>query len=147
MNLQLIITLFYQLFYIRILIYFWFWQSFPFVMGFMNERKEPFYKVLFSGEASGRITLWHVPDVPVSTFDGSPKGLAILWPSCCLIMSLRQFSWKLTCENIFTLESDAYSFIVWWLPVVRRSKTLRWVSRNSSWNWTYKCSYFFTICP
>lgn len=47
-------------------------------MGFMNERKEPFYKVLFSGEASGRITLWHVPDVPVSTFDGSPKGLALL---------------------------------------------------------------------
>lgn len=80
LNLQLIITLFYQLFYIRILIYFWFWQSFPFVMGFMNERKEPFYKVLFSGEASGRITLWHVPDVPVSTCDGSPKGLAILCP-------------------------------------------------------------------
>ncbi|XP_068060098.1 WD repeat-containing protein 72 isoform X5 [Anomalospiza imberbis] len=48
-------------------------KSLPFVMGFMNERKEPFYKVLFSGEASGRITLWHVPDVPVSTFDGSPK--------------------------------------------------------------------------
>lgn len=49
-------------------------------MGFMNERKEPFYKVLFSGEASGRITLWHVPDVPVSMFDGSPKGLALLVP-------------------------------------------------------------------
>ncbi|NXF02226.1 WDR72 protein, partial [Smithornis capensis] len=52
-------------------------KSFPFVMGFMNERKEPFYKVLFSGEASGRITLWHVPDVPVSTFDGSPKEILI----------------------------------------------------------------------
>ncbi|KAM7102214.1 WD repeat-containing protein 72 isoform 4-T5 [Ciconia maguari] len=52
-------------------------KSFPFVMGFMNERKEPFYKVLFSGEASGRITLWHVPDVPVSTFDGSPKEIPI----------------------------------------------------------------------
>ncbi|XP_023789807.1 WD repeat-containing protein 72 isoform X2 [Cyanistes caeruleus] len=48
-------------------------KSLPFVMGFMNERKEPFYKVLYSGEASGRITLWHVPDVPVSTLDGSPK--------------------------------------------------------------------------
>lgn len=48
-------------------------------MGFMNERKEPFYKVLFSGEASGRITLWHVPDVPVSMFDGSPKGLALYY--------------------------------------------------------------------
>lgn len=47
-------------------------------MGFMNERKEPFYKVLFSAEASGRITLWHVPDVPVSTFDGPPRGLAAL---------------------------------------------------------------------
>uniref|UniRef100_A0A8B9GL75 WD repeat domain 72 n=2 Tax=Amazona TaxID=12929 RepID=A0A8B9GL75_9PSIT len=52
-------------------------KSFSFVMGFMNERKEPFYKVLFSGEASGRITLWHVPDVPVSTFDGSPKEIPI----------------------------------------------------------------------
>ncbi|KAM9375249.1 WD repeat-containing protein 72 [Phaethornis superciliosus] len=52
-------------------------KSFPFVMGFMNERKEPFYKILFSGEASGRITLWHVPDVPVSTFDGSPKEIPI----------------------------------------------------------------------
>ncbi|KAM6058324.1 WD repeat-containing protein 72 [Chlamydotis macqueenii] len=52
-------------------------KSFPFVMGFMNERKEPFYKILFSGEDSGRITLWHVPDVPVSTFDGSPKEIPI----------------------------------------------------------------------
>ncbi|XP_009992730.1 PREDICTED: WD repeat-containing protein 72 [Chaetura pelagica] len=52
-------------------------KNFPFVMGFMNERKEPFYKVLFSGEASGRITLWHIPDVPVSTFDGSPKEIPI----------------------------------------------------------------------
>ncbi|XP_038003151.1 WD repeat-containing protein 72 isoform X3 [Motacilla alba alba] len=52
-------------------------KSLPSVMGFMNERKEPFYKVLFSGEASGRITLWHVPDVPVSTFDGSPKEIPI----------------------------------------------------------------------
>ncbi|KAM6308748.1 WD repeat-containing protein 72 [Aegotheles albertisi] len=52
-------------------------KSFPFVMGFVNERKEPFYKVLFSGEASGRITLWHVPDVPVSTIDGSPKEIPI----------------------------------------------------------------------
>uniref|UniRef100_A0A8C7A181 WD repeat domain 72 n=1 Tax=Nothoprocta perdicaria TaxID=30464 RepID=A0A8C7A181_NOTPE len=52
-------------------------KSFPFVMGFMNERKEPFYKILFSGEASGRITLWHVPDVPVSTVDGSPKEIPV----------------------------------------------------------------------
>ncbi|XP_064013660.1 WD repeat-containing protein 72 isoform X8 [Pogoniulus pusillus] len=52
-------------------------KSLPFVMGFMNERKEPFYKVLYSGEASGRITLWHVPDVPVSTCDGSPKEIPI----------------------------------------------------------------------
>ncbi|XP_058150211.1 WD repeat-containing protein 72 [Dasypus novemcinctus] len=49
----------------------------PFVMGYMNERKEPFYKVLFSGEVSGRITLWHIPDVPVSKFDGSPKEIPI----------------------------------------------------------------------
>ncbi|XP_014729453.1 PREDICTED: WD repeat-containing protein 72 isoform X4 [Sturnus vulgaris] len=52
-------------------------KNLPIVMGFMNERKEPFYKVLFSGEASGQITLWHVPDVPVSTFDGSPKEIPI----------------------------------------------------------------------
>ncbi|XP_038605972.1 WD repeat-containing protein 72 [Tachyglossus aculeatus] len=52
-------------------------KSYPFVMGYMNERKEPFYKVLFSGEASGRITLWHIPDVPVSMFDGSPKEIPI----------------------------------------------------------------------
>lgn len=49
-------------------------QRQPCVMGYMNERKEPFYKVLFSGEISGRITLWHIPDVPVSRFDGSPRG-------------------------------------------------------------------------
>ncbi|KAB1277956.1 WD repeat-containing protein 72 [Camelus dromedarius] len=52
-------------------------QSLPFVMGYMNERKEPFYKVLFSGEVSGRITLWHIPDVPVSKFDGSPREIPI----------------------------------------------------------------------
>uniref|UniRef100_H0X0H4 WD repeat-containing protein 72 n=1 Tax=Otolemur garnettii TaxID=30611 RepID=H0X0H4_OTOGA len=52
-------------------------QSGPFVMGYMNERKEPFYKVLFSGEVSGRITLWHIPDVPVSKFDGSPREIPI----------------------------------------------------------------------
>ncbi|XP_006831922.1 PREDICTED: WD repeat-containing protein 72-like [Chrysochloris asiatica] len=51
--------------------------SLPFVMGYMNERKEPFYKILFSGEISGRITLWHIPDVPVSKFDGSPREIPI----------------------------------------------------------------------
>uniref|UniRef100_A0A4X1TB23 WD repeat domain 72 n=1 Tax=Sus scrofa TaxID=9823 RepID=A0A4X1TB23_PIG len=49
-------------------------KSLPLVMDYMNERKEPFYKVLFSGDVSGRITLWHIPDVPVSKFDGSPRG-------------------------------------------------------------------------
>ncbi|XP_027696635.1 WD repeat-containing protein 72 isoform X1 [Vombatus ursinus] len=52
-------------------------KSYPFIMGYLNERKEPFYKVLFSGEMSGRITLWHIPDVPVSKFDGSPKEIPI----------------------------------------------------------------------
>nr|KAF6394288.1 WD repeat domain 72 [Pipistrellus kuhlii] len=52
-------------------------QSLPCVMGYMNERKEPFYKVLFSGEVSGRITLWHIPDVPVSKSDGSPGEIPI----------------------------------------------------------------------
>ncbi|ELK05402.1 WD repeat-containing protein 72 [Pteropus alecto] len=53
------------------------WKSLPFVMGYINEKKEPFYKVLFSGEVSGRITLWHIPDVPVSKFDGSPREIPI----------------------------------------------------------------------
>ncbi|XP_073067976.1 WD repeat-containing protein 72 isoform X4 [Manis javanica] len=52
-------------------------KNLPFVMGYMNERKEPFYKILFSGEVSGRITLWHIPDVPVSKFDGSPREITI----------------------------------------------------------------------
>ncbi|XP_066132356.1 WD repeat-containing protein 72 isoform X3 [Saccopteryx bilineata] len=52
-------------------------KSLPIVMGYMNERKEPFYKVLFSGEISGRITFWHIPDVPVSKFDGSPREIPI----------------------------------------------------------------------
>ncbi|XP_073733126.1 WD repeat-containing protein 72 isoform X1 [Callorhinus ursinus] len=52
-------------------------KSLSFVMGYMNERKEPFYKVLFSGAVSGRITLWHIPDVPVSKFDGSPREIPI----------------------------------------------------------------------
>ncbi|XP_047720589.1 WD repeat-containing protein 72 [Prionailurus viverrinus] len=52
-------------------------QGLSFVMGYMNERKEPFYKILFSGEVSGRITLWHIPDVPVSKFDGSPREIPI----------------------------------------------------------------------
>ncbi|XP_020950781.1 WD repeat-containing protein 72 isoform X5 [Sus scrofa] len=52
-------------------------KSLPLVMDYMNERKEPFYKVLFSGDVSGRITLWHIPDVPVSKFDGSPREIPI----------------------------------------------------------------------
>ncbi|XP_052043767.1 WD repeat-containing protein 72 isoform X2 [Apodemus sylvaticus] len=52
-------------------------EDLHFVMGYMNERKEPFYKVLFSGEVSGRITLWHIPDVPISKFDGSPREIPI----------------------------------------------------------------------
>ncbi|XP_063170394.1 WD repeat-containing protein 72 [Candoia aspera] len=52
-------------------------KSFSYIMGFMNERKEPFYKILYSGQSSGRITLWHVPDVPVSTLDGSPKVIPV----------------------------------------------------------------------
>ncbi|KAJ7311342.1 hypothetical protein JRQ81_006958 [Phrynocephalus forsythii] len=58
-------------------------KSFSYIMGFMNERKEPFYKILYSGEASGRITLWHIPDVPASTMDGSPKEIPIA-ASCTL---------------------------------------------------------------
>lgn len=85
-------------------------------MGFMNERKEPFYKVLFSGEASGRITLWHVPDVPVSTFDGSPKGLALLahlLPSFSLCLGVNFHENRNFRKKLFTLKkSDAHLFVV-----------------------------------
>ncbi|XP_043934875.1 WD repeat-containing protein 72 [Protopterus annectens] len=47
------------------------------VMGFMNERKDPFYKILFSGESSGRITLWLLPDVPIAKSDGSPEEIQV----------------------------------------------------------------------
>ncbi|XP_075431833.1 WD repeat-containing protein 72 isoform X1 [Ascaphus truei] len=52
-------------------------KSFSCAMGFMNERKEPFFKILYSGDASGRISFWHIPDVPVSQFDGSPLEIEI----------------------------------------------------------------------
>uniref|UniRef100_A0A4W3K9S3 WD repeat domain 72 n=1 Tax=Callorhinchus milii TaxID=7868 RepID=A0A4W3K9S3_CALMI len=35
------------------------------VLIFINERKEPFYKILFRGEASGKLSMWHIPDVPM----------------------------------------------------------------------------------
>ncbi|KAM4676747.1 WD repeat-containing protein 72 isoform 2-T2 [Discoglossus pictus] len=41
-------------------------------MGFLNERKEPFYKILYSGDESGGISLWHIPDVLVAQLDSSP---------------------------------------------------------------------------
>uniref|UniRef100_A0A4W3K8R5 WD repeat domain 72 n=1 Tax=Callorhinchus milii TaxID=7868 RepID=A0A4W3K8R5_CALMI len=33
------------------------------VLIFINERKEPFYKILFRGEASGKLSMWHIPDI------------------------------------------------------------------------------------
>eukprot|EP00079_Xenopus_tropicalis_P034142 XP_017947913.1 PREDICTED: WD repeat-containing protein 72 isoform X1 [Xenopus tropicalis] len=42
-------------------------------MGFMNERKEPFLKILYSGDISGRISFWHIPDILVPQTDGSPQ--------------------------------------------------------------------------
>ncbi|XP_069480956.1 WD repeat-containing protein 72 isoform X2 [Ambystoma mexicanum] len=52
-------------------------ERFSCVMGYMNERKEPFYKILYSGGTSGRLSFWHIPDVPVCTFDGSPKEIPL----------------------------------------------------------------------
>ncbi|CAJ0967020.1 unnamed protein product, partial [Ranitomeya imitator] len=43
-------------------------------MGFVNERKEPFFKILYSGDSTGQLRFWHIPDVPVTQFDGSPLG-------------------------------------------------------------------------
>lgn len=80
-------------------------------MGYMNERKEPFYKVLFSGEVSGRITLWHIPDVPVSKFDGSPKGKTI------------SISNHLSSENYFIIKS-VFFFLSWVIWVNKQEKVL-----------------------
>ncbi|XP_056428319.1 WD repeat-containing protein 72 isoform X2 [Hyla sarda] len=46
-------------------------------MGFMNERKEPFFKILYSGDSNGQLNFWHIPDVPVSQFDGSPLEIPL----------------------------------------------------------------------
>ncbi|XP_060708994.1 WD repeat-containing protein 72-like isoform X2 [Hemiscyllium ocellatum] len=47
------------------------------ILIFINERKEPFHKILFSGEASGTISMWHIPDVPMANRDGSPQEIQI----------------------------------------------------------------------
>ncbi|XP_063782180.1 WD repeat-containing protein 72 isoform X2 [Pseudophryne corroboree] len=52
-------------------------KSFTCTMGFMNERKEPFFKILYSGDSSGRLNFWHIPDVPVSQCDGSPLEIPL----------------------------------------------------------------------
>ncbi|XP_053573465.1 WD repeat-containing protein 72 [Bombina bombina] len=52
-------------------------KGYSYAMGFMNQRKEPFFKVLYSGDESGRIHLWHIPDVLVLQFDGPPLELQI----------------------------------------------------------------------
>ncbi|KAM8974147.1 WD repeat-containing protein 72 [Pelodytes ibericus] len=52
-------------------------KSFSCFMGFMNERKEPFFKILYSGDSCGRISFWHIPDVPVTQHDGSPEEIEI----------------------------------------------------------------------
>ncbi|XP_040198647.1 WD repeat-containing protein 72 isoform X1 [Rana temporaria] len=52
-------------------------KSFSCTMAFMNQRKEPFYKILYSGNSSGRLHFWHIPDVPVSQFDGSPLEIPL----------------------------------------------------------------------
>ena len=80
-------------------------------MGYMNERKEPFYKILFSGEVSGRITLWHIPDVPVSKFDGSPRGKTNpifnhLSSKKYFIINLVGFFFKLSNKRLQTRESS-----------------------------------------
>ncbi|KAK6475177.1 WD repeat-containing protein 72-like isoform X2 [Huso huso] len=59
------------------------------VLGFISERKEPFYKILFSGDESGRITLWHIPDVPIVNSDGSPKEIQVA-VTCSLADSFKQ---------------------------------------------------------
>uniref|UniRef100_A0A8C5M824 WD repeat domain 72 n=1 Tax=Leptobrachium leishanense TaxID=445787 RepID=A0A8C5M824_9ANUR len=52
-------------------------KNFSCFMGFMNQRKEPFYKILYCGDSCGRISFWRIPDVPVSEHDGSPAAIDI----------------------------------------------------------------------
>ncbi|XP_069766872.1 WD repeat-containing protein 72-like isoform X3 [Narcine bancroftii] len=47
------------------------------ILIFINERKEPFHKILFCGEASGKISMWHIPDVPIAKRDGSPQEISM----------------------------------------------------------------------
>ncbi|XP_067827567.1 WD repeat-containing protein 72-like isoform X5 [Heptranchias perlo] len=47
------------------------------ILIFINERKEPFHKILFCGEASGKISMWHIPDVPMAKRDGSPQEIQV----------------------------------------------------------------------
>ncbi|XP_048418473.1 WD repeat-containing protein 72-like isoform X2 [Stegostoma tigrinum] len=48
------------------------------ILIFINERKEPFHKILFCGEATGTISMWHIPDVPMANRDGSPQEIQIV---------------------------------------------------------------------
>ncbi|XP_051896243.1 WD repeat-containing protein 72-like [Pristis pectinata] len=48
------------------------------ILIFINERKEPFHKILFCGEASGKISMWHIPDVPMAKRDGSPQEIKMV---------------------------------------------------------------------
>ncbi|XP_068131576.1 WD repeat-containing protein 72 isoform X2 [Hyperolius riggenbachi] len=52
-------------------------KSFSCTMGFMNQRKEPFFKLLYSGDSSGTLSLWHIPDVPMTQSDGSPLEIPL----------------------------------------------------------------------
>lgn len=90
-------------------------QSLHFVMGYMNERKEPFYKVLFSGEVSGRITLWHIPDVPISKFDGSPRGKIVLSPTlqCSVLLDRPGWPWTQTQSAFPASSSQAVGLKLW----------------------------------
>ncbi|XP_015198373.2 WD repeat-containing protein 72 isoform X2 [Lepisosteus oculatus] len=45
------------------------------VMGFLSERKEPFYQILFCGDEQGKVTLWHLPDVPRLNSNGLPEEI------------------------------------------------------------------------
>ncbi|XP_055517056.1 WD repeat-containing protein 72-like isoform X2 [Leucoraja erinacea] len=48
------------------------------ILIYINERKEPFHKILFCGEASGKVSMWHIPDVPMATRDGSPQEIKMV---------------------------------------------------------------------
>ncbi|XP_072889222.1 WD repeat-containing protein 72-like isoform X6 [Hemitrygon akajei] len=88
------------------------------ILIFINERKEPFHKILFCGEASGRISMWHIPDVPMANRDGSPQAWLphrILVGHCGRVTSLlHPHSKSATFDASWLASGDEESCVILW---------------------------------